>query len=194
MYSPHVEDGQGKPMSDVTGPAPRGLTVRRMSPADVDVRIRYFHGASDEHLELLGVDRAKLPDPDAWRARFEDEHGRPVRERTSDALIWEGDGATIGFSTIDRIEFGVEAYMHLHIVEPDQRRAGQGTELVRMTARHYLDVFELQRLYCEPHAFNVAPNRTLQRAGFRYLLTRVTTPGPLNLRQTTNLWVLEPRT
>ena len=167
------------------------LRIRRMEPADVDVRSAYFHDATDEHLALLGVDRAKLPDPAPWRAEFEEQFRRPVRERTSDGVVWELDGVMIGFSTIDRIMFGDEAFMHLHIIDPGRRRAGLGTQLVVRSARHYLDAFELDRLYCEPHAFNPAPNRTLQRAGFRHLSTQVTTPGPLNLRQTTNRWVLE---
>lgn len=37
-----------------------------------------------------------------------------------------------------------------------------------------------QRLICEPKACNVAPNRTLQRAGFTYVETHMTVPRPLN--------------
>jgi hypothetical protein len=44
----------------------------------------------------------------------------------------------------------------------------------------------------EPNAFNAAPNRTLQRAGFRYVKTHMTVPGPLNYHQAVTRWVLEP--
>jgi hypothetical protein len=37
----------------------------------------------------------------------------------------------------------------------------------------------------------VAPNRTLQRAGFRYEKTRMTVPGWLNYHQAVTRWVLE---
>jgi RimJ/RimL family protein N-acetyltransferase len=80
--------------------------------------------------------------------------------------------------------------MHLHIVDPALRREGLGVEYVRLSALTYFRVLGLQRLFCEPNAFNTAPNRTLQRAGFRYLLTHETKPGPINFFQTTTRWVL----
>ena len=81
--------------------------------------------------------------------------------------------------------------MHLHIVDPELRRAGLGSESVRRTTAIYFEVLELQRLFCEPNAFNVAPNRTLQRAGFTYVKTHTTVPGPLNYHQAVTRWVLE---
>jgi hypothetical protein len=45
-------------------------------------------------------------------------------------------------------------------------------------------------VFCEPNAFNVGPNRTLQAAGFKYLRTYETIPGPLNPRQAVTRWVL----
>ena len=58
------------------------------------------------------------------------------------------------------------------------------------TARGF-ERLKLKRLFCEPHAFNVAPNRTLQKAGFKYLKTHMTVPGPLNFHQAVNRWVIE---
>jgi transposase InsO family protein len=49
----------------------------------------------------------------------------------------------------------------------------------------------LRRLFCEPNACNVGPNRTLLRAGFSYLFSHETTPGPINFPQVTTRWVLE---
>jgi hypothetical protein len=48
-------------------------------------------------------------------------------------------------------------------------------------------------LFCEPNAFNVAPNRTLQRAGFKYVKTHMTVPGLLNFHQAVTRWVFEPQ-
>ena len=159
---------------------------------DFSMRIEYFHGASDEHLRLLGVDRRLLPEPAAWATEFERDLGRPLGERASYGVVWELDGSPIGFSTSDGIELGVEARMHLHIVDPDRRGQGCGARLVGLTAEHYCEVLSLRRLFCEPHAFNAAPNRTLQRAGFRYVCSRQTQPGPINLHQTTTVWVYHP--
>ena len=81
--------------------------------------------------------------------------------------------------------------MHLHILERSWRRRGLGTSFVKVSASKYFEVFELKNLYCEPNALNAAPNRTLQRAGFTYLFSHETVPGPINFRQVTTRWVLE---
>ncbi len=81
--------------------------------------------------------------------------------------------------------------MHLHILNPEFRHKGLGTAFVRESARQYFRALELERLYCEPNAFNSAPNRTLQRAGFRYLFTHEAQPSPMNFLQVTTRWVME---
>lgn len=37
----------------------------------------------------------------------------------------------------------------------------------------------------------MAPNRTLQSAGFKYAKTYMTVPGPLNYHQAVTRWVFE---
>jgi len=66
-----------------------------------------------------------------------------------------------------------------------------GTVCVRETVRLYFDSLDLRRLLCEPNAFNVAPNRTLQSAGFRYVKTYRTVPAPLNYHQAVTRWVFD---
>jgi RimJ/RimL family protein N-acetyltransferase len=170
---------------------PLALTVREMKLSDVGLIIAYFHDASPEHLAMIGVDRGRLPDPARWRELYRQEYERPVAQRRSLQVIWERDAEPIGFSVADKIIHGREAHMHLHIVAPALRRSGLGTACVSRTARLYLEALALERLFCEPNAFNVAPNRTLQRAGFRYVKTYETIPGPLNVPQAVTRWVLE---
>lgn len=74
---------------------------------------------------------------------------------------------------------------------PPRRNSGIGAACVRLTVDLYFERLKLKRLFCEPHAFNVAPNRTLQKAGFKYLKTHMTVPGPLNFHQAVNRWVIE---
>ena len=167
------------------------LVVREMELAEVGVIVDYFHSASPEHLELLGVDPTRLPAPEHWRRRYDTECGRGYRERSTILVLWELDGVPFGFSTADKIRYGAQANMHLHIVDPERRRVGLGSECVRRTAAIYFETLALQRLFCEPNAFNVAPNRTLQRAGFTYVKTHMTVPGPLNYHQAVTRWVLE---
>ena len=162
-----------------------------MDPSEIDIRIDYFHNASDSYLQTLGVDRALLPSPEAWRSSYEADCTLPIEERNGLALLWQLDGRAVGFSSSDRIVFGVEAHMHLHLLEADDRRRGLGVEFVKKSAEHYFRVLQLERLFCEPNAFNVAPNRTLQSAGFRYLFSHETQPGPINFFQATTRWVMD---
>ena len=97
----------------------------------------------------------------------------------------------MGFSSADRIVFGEEAYMHLHIISPELRHKGFGVPFVKESARYYFRMLQLHRLYCEPNAFNTAPNRALQRAGFQYQFTHEARPGPINFHQTTTRWMME---
>ena len=162
-----------------------------MEPAEARLIIDYFHSSTPEHLELLGVDPTRLPEPDRWLAIYVEDACKPLAERDFLLVIWELDGDPVGFSTADTITFGHQARMHLHIVNPDRRRAGIGVWCVQQTAQLYFEVLQLERLICEPNAFNVAPNRTLQRAGFRYVKTYMTVPGWLNNHQAVTRWVLE---
>lgn len=167
------------------------FTVREMPPEAVGLRIDYFHDATDDELARMGVERSLLPTRDAWRRSYEEDFALPLPQRKGYALLWELDARPVGFSTLDRIEFGHEARMHLHVTDPARRRAGLGTEFVRRSVDHYFGVLHLQRIFCEPNAFNQAPNRTLARVGFSYLFTHECTPGPINFFQATTRWVLE---
>lgn len=169
------------------------LLVRDMRRSEVGLRIDYFHDAADDYLRFLGVDRSLLLPRADWLAYYHEDYRRPPERRDSYPLVWELGGRVVGFSSADRISYGTEAFMHLHLLADEDRRQGLGTEFVRRSAQRYFDVFELERLFCEPNAFNTAPNRTLQRAGFRYVLTHEARPNPMNFRQVTNRWVLDHR-
>src|SRR5687768_9637244 len=107
------------------------LTVRAMRPDEVGLVIDYFHGSTPEHLETLGVDPTRLPEREAWRRLFAGEFELPVETRGRLLVIWESAGDPIGFSSADKIVIGEEAYMHLHVLDPDNRRRGVGSECVR---------------------------------------------------------------
>jgi RimJ/RimL family protein N-acetyltransferase len=168
------------------------LVVREMGLDEVGLVIDYFHGSTPEHLETLGVDPTRLPTRNDWRSRYVAEYAKPVHDRSTLLVMWELDDVAVGFSTADKIAYGEQAHMHLHIVDPQRRRAGVGSACVRETVALYFDALALKRLFCEPNAFNVAPNRTLQSVGFRYVKTYHTVPGRLNYHQAVTRWVLEP--
>lgn len=171
-------------------PSPH-LAVRPMDRDGARLAVDYFHDATDEHLTRMGVDRALLPARDDWLRAFEVDERRSLGERSSYGIVWELDGEVVGFSRTERIRLGDQAFMHLHVLRAPDRRQGHGARFVRLSAHHYFDVLGLRRLYCEPNAYNVAPNRTLQRAGFRYELTHDDAPTPINPRQPLTRWSLE---
>jgi RimJ/RimL family protein N-acetyltransferase len=165
--------------------------ARPMQLSEAHVIIDYFHSASPEFLNSLGVDPLRLPDRMQWHATFERLFALPIEKRNFFAILWELEGKPAGWSSADKIVFGEEAYMHLHVIDPARRRKGNGTFFVRESAKIYFDTLRVSRLFCEPYALNVAPNRTLQAAGFKYVKTHETVPGPLNFHQPVTRWVLE---
>ncbi len=167
------------------------LRVREMRLDEVGLRIDYFHEASEEYLTMLGVDRARLPSRHEWAAWYRQDHARPLEQRENYALVWELDGAVVGFSSADQIVFGDQAFMHLHVLDAQRRAAGLGTRFVRLSVDAYFAALRLSRLYAQPNAFNVAPNRTLQRAGFRYERTTTIRPSEINFVQPVTRWVIE---
>jgi len=165
--------------------------VREMALTETKLVIDYFHHSSPEYLEMLGVDPTRLPTPDAWRQRFENEFALSIEKRSSIFVVWLLDGRAVGFSSCDKIVIGERANMHLHVAEPGLRQRGIGAECVRRSVEIYFDKLKLKSLFCEPNAFNIGPNRTLQKAGFKYLKTHMTVPGQLNYHQAVTRWVLE---
>jgi RimJ/RimL family protein N-acetyltransferase len=168
------------------------ITAREMKLDEAALVIEYFHGLSAESLEKLGVDPTRLPDRRGWSEWFRRDFDRAVRDRKSFFVTWLEDGFPVGFSSCDKIVYGDHAYMHLHVMEPTNRSRGTGTHAVRLSTDIYFTELALKRLFCEPNAFNVGPNRTLQAAGFRYVMTHRTVPGPLNYHQAVTRWCLEP--
>jgi len=161
-----------------------------MLPSEASLIIDTFHNASPEFLNSLGVDPAKLLPREKWSAHYEREFGLPVERRSSFLVLWEDGDKPLGFSTADKIVIGERAFMHLHIFYPERRQRGLGTALVRQTVQVYFDVLQIEELFCEPYALNAAPNRTLQKAGFKYVMTHETVHGPLNFHQPVNRWRL----
>jgi RimJ/RimL family protein N-acetyltransferase len=167
------------------------LTVRMMIAPEIGLVCDYFENATTEHLETLGVDPTRLPSRSTWSERLERQLSLPVAERSTLSVIWLLDDQPIGFSICDKIVFGERANMHLHLVKSEDRNRGMGTECVRLSVNIYFEALQLKRLFCEPNAFNIAPNRTLQKAGFKYVKTHRTVPSALTYHQAVTRWVIE---
>jgi len=168
------------------------ISAREMLLSEVGLIIDYFHNATPEHLETMGVDPSRLPRRTEWTERYAKEFALPDEQRSSFATIWLSGDRPVGFSTCNPVFYGDRAHMHLHVVEPGNRQQGIGVQGVTLSAAIYFARLKLRRLFCEPNAFNVGPNRTLQRCGFKYLKTHMTVPGTINYHQAVTRWVMEP--
>lgn len=167
------------------------VSIRPIQKDDFKNIIDYFLNAEDNFLLGMGVDKRKLPTREAWMTIFEEEYVKAVEKKKAYYLIWLLNGKAIGHSNINKIVFGQQAFMHLHIWDPENRKKGIGFELIKMSVPFYFDIFRLRKLYCEPHAFNPGPNRTLEKVGFAFVKQYETTPGWINLQQIVNQWVLD---
>jgi [ribosomal protein S5]-alanine N-acetyltransferase len=161
------------------------------SPTDYQRMVGYFHEASDASLLAMGVDRAKIPPRDQWLEALMADFAKPLPERQSFYVCWYLDGAPVGHSNVNRLQYGQQAFVHLHLWQTVRRREGLGFELFQMSIAQYVSRLRLQLIFCEPYAANPAPNRVLEKAGFRFVRTYRTTPGPLNFEQDVNRWELD---
>ncbi len=153
--------------------------------------IDYFLSADDAFLDAMGVDRSKLPARKAWIESTMQDHARNNREKERAYLAWVYDGVAVGHSSINKIVVGEQAFIHLHLWSAGLRRSGLGTTFFQRSAERFAHDFSLRRLYCEPRAENVGPNRVVLRAGFRFVKRYRTVPGPLNYEQEVNQYIRE---
>lgn len=108
-------------------------------------------------------------------------------------MIWEMDGVPIGHSNVNKIMYGEAAYMHLHLWDREVRQKGMGAAFVKMSLPYFFNNLHLKTIYCEPYALNIAPNRTLEKVGFRFVKKHITTPGFLNFEQEINRWEIDKK-
>ncbi|MEP7253055.1 MAG: GNAT family protein [Ginsengibacter sp.] len=166
------------------------LSVREIKESDIPLIIDYWYDADDEFLVRLGVDVNKIPSRTSWHNMLLQQISQPYSKKKSYCIIWEVDSNPAGHSNVNKIIFGKEAYMHLHLWHADSRQKGNGTEFVKKTLPFFFNNLELKNLYCEPYALNPPPNKTLQKLGFDFVNEHVTIPGFLNFEQKVNLWQL----
>ena len=160
------------------------------SREEYELMLDYFYKADDSSLRGMGVDRLKLPERDKWLEALLADHEKPDSERDRLYVVWIFRGRRIGHSSINKIIPGTEAFIHLHVWNPQLRRAGLGTEFVRRSANFYFERFNLKKLVCEPSADNPAPNRVLKKLGFEFIRRYRTTPGHIAYEHDVNRYEL----
>jgi RimJ/RimL family protein N-acetyltransferase len=164
------------------------IAVREMKAKDAELIVRYFLDAAPDFLKTMGVDQAKLPPFEDWMKMMQSDLKKPVEEKQFFYVIWMFENKPIGHSSINKIVYGQEAHMHLHLWGAEKRHQGIGTSLLRLSLPYYFRNFKLNELFCEPHALNMAPNKTLEGLGFELVKEYETTPGWLNFHQPVKRW------
>jgi len=167
------------------------IEVRPFSSVrDYERVVDYFLTANEAFLRGLGVDLSKLPDRESWIRRLSADLERDDQEKEAFFLAWIFNGESVGHSNINNIKFAEEAYLHLHLWNPDLRKAGLGTEFLKRSAQTFIDRFLLKRLVCEPWSENPAPNQALLKTGFKFIRKYRTVPSPITSEQEVNRYEL----
>jgi RimJ/RimL family protein N-acetyltransferase len=167
------------------------LTVRPIEEKDIPLVVDYWHKNDEAFLEFIGVDVALLPGEDNMAKRLKEQIATPINEKKSYAMVGDLNGVAIGHCNLNPIKVN-HAFIHLHIWDIDNRRQGFGSKLVNESIKHFFDELPMiEELYAEPHALNIAPNRTLHRIGFHKEKHYITTPGDINFEQEVFLWSIK---
>lgn len=165
-------------------------SIRPLADNDIDQVINYFIHSDESFLMSMGVDPNKLPPRCEWRSIIAIDLVKPLEQKSLFYLIWEMDGQPVGHSNINKVVYGKEAYMHLHLWASRDRQQGLSHDFIKDSIAQYFEQFDLKQLVCEPFSLNPGPNRVLEKAGFKYLRTYNTTPGWINYPQSVNRWIL----
>lgn len=167
------------------------LSVREIIKEDIDLIASYWLDSDKDFMKSMGVDLTKLPARQEWKEMLTTQLNSPIKQKQSYAIIWLINNKPVGHCNINKIKYGEEAYMHLHMWQSANRQKGLGLELVKMSIPYFINNFQLKRLYCEPYSLNDAPNRTLSKLGFKFVKEHITTPGFINFEQCVKLWLLD---
>lgn len=166
------------------------LTVREMTTEDIQHVVNYWDTASEEYMKGMGADINLLPPPAEFTKALHSQLATIKKERKGYVIIWLLDGQAVGHSHINKIKFGEEAFMHLHLWPAQKRKKGLGSTFVKHSIPFYFENFELENLYCEPYALNPAPHAVLKKLGFEFVKEYITKPGYINFEQPVKRWRL----
>ncbi|MBK8955128.1 MAG: GNAT family N-acetyltransferase [Saprospiraceae bacterium] len=166
------------------------ISIRRIEEKDITSIVNYFLNASKDFLNEMGVNPEKLPMRENWIQMISDDLLLPVESRKFYYLIWLFNDKAIGHSNLTNIDYNKEAFMHLHMWDATKRKAGIGTELIRLSLKHYFEDFGIKKLHCEPFTLNNAPNKALEKVGFDFIKEYTTTPGWICFEQPVKRWLM----
>ena len=166
------------------------LSVREIQLSDIEPLSDYWLRSSPEFLIDMGVDLSKMPAREEWKKMLNEQLSQSYEEKKSYCIVWLLNNEPVGHNNVNRIIFGEEAYMHLHIWKPGNRTKGLGLQFVKMTLPFFFQNMKLKKICCEPYALNPAPNKTMEKLGFEFIKEYITVPGFINFEQPVKRWEL----
>jgi len=166
------------------------LSVREMQTTDIPDFLQYWYTADHTYLLSMGVDINKMPAKEVLSEMLLEQLNTPIENKKSYCIVWENNGKAIGHSNTNPTIYGEEAKMHLHLWLHAERKKGMGTELIKMTLPYYFEKLKLKTLWCEPYALNAAPNKTLEKAGFKFIKEYITIPSFICFEQPVKQWIM----
>ena len=156
-------------------------------PDDIEAIVRFWHDSGDDFLDYVGIDRARLGNPDNTRARY----ARTIRtgdpNQTNIAFAIRIDERIVGYTLLNRYAPDIN-HSHWHIIDPALRGSGISSALYPHRIKTYFDVTPMQRLIHQTRTHNVGVNRMLDKwvpvAETRYVENPdgVALPGEFHLR------------
>lgn len=166
------------------------ISVRQLEVTDHERIVDYFLNSDTDFLIRMGVDIPKLPTKQEWLNILHTNFILNLKQKKFYYIIWLLNDQPIGHSNINKIVFAEEAYLHLHMWQPQTREKGMGVELLKLSIPYFFSEFKLKKLFCEPMASNIGPNKTLPKLGFEFIKSYETIPGWINSYQKVNRWCL----
>ena len=128
------------------------IKIREKQRSDIPRIVDYFVGADAGFLRAMGADKNKMPDREEWIEKLNCEFEKTYVNKEFYYLIWLLNDEPIGHSNINKIEFGNEATMHLHLWESVKRKRGLGFKFLKLTIPYFFENFKLETLICEPYS------------------------------------------
>jgi RimJ/RimL family protein N-acetyltransferase len=159
------------------------ITVREMIKSDIPLILDYWYSASSAYLTGMGADSAKLPPRKDFESRLKSQLDLDYNQKKAYVMICLFDKKPIGHSNLNKINFAMDAFMHLHLWDAGKRKKGIGTKFLKLAIPFFFENIKLQTLFCEPYALNPAPNKTLPKLGFDFVKRYTTIPGSINFEQ-----------
>jgi RimJ/RimL family protein N-acetyltransferase len=147
------------------------VKIRELQASDIEGIIAYFQRLSAVELVEMGIDSTSLKLEDDWKKWFEQNLYQSLYKVAAYFLIWDIDDVMVGFTFVDRIVYGRDAYMHMYLIQPQLRKSGHGQKFMRQSTKALFNQFKFDELYCEPSAINTEAQRALQACGFKYVKT-----------------------